>query len=81
MTAYTASFSDGTVRSLKNSKRTYSHAWLLAWTVKHNGQPLEQSDGGFSASEVLANKALRAARGRYGVVIADVAEVVAVATA
>lgn len=81
MTAYTATFSDGSVRSLKKSKRDYSHAWLLAWTVTHNGAPLSQTEGGFSASEVLAAKALRAARGRYGIVVADLAEVVPVSVA
>lgn len=81
MTSYTATFADGSTKTLKASKREYSHAWRMTWTIQYRGAPFQQSMSGFAASEVLAQKALAAAVSRYGKSGTDSAEVVEAARA
>lgn len=59
MTIYKATFTDGTVLT-RNTKRTYSHAWLIRGTYKswQTGEPRPFEFSGFSGTLELARKQL-----------------------
>jgi hypothetical protein len=56
MTAYSATFADNTVLSLKDSRREYSHAWRV--TYRGPGDTSDRTMTGWAGTEELARKAM-----------------------